>query len=415
MDNVISYINEHQRSDYQRVNFDSFLKKIKFSFNIPAIHVAVTNGKGSVCHYLANIYQKAGYRVGLFTSPSVISFNEVIKVNGEEIRDEEIKNFLEPHQKLIDKYDLSSFEILAFVAFEHFKNQMCDIAIIECGMGGEEDATNVFTPILSIITSVSLEHTAYLGKSLSEIATNKAGIIKREVPVLIGELDEEATNAVVEVAKANKSKVYQVAKYSNAVLTNIGYKFDYTIYHNVTINSFANYSVGNASIALEATLILNDKFSVNIDNAKQGLLEPLLPGRLQYLSTKPLIIVDGAHNPEAMEKLENSLEMIRKEKQIHIIFASFRDKNIQKMLNILGLLSQDIILTEFDHPRCRNKDEYFLFAEDYKFESDYLNAINSKIKEFPDDIILITGSLAFAGRVINDYKNGLIKYEDVQQ
>ena len=415
MDNVISYINEHQRSDYQRVNFDSFLKKIKFSFNIPAIHVAGTNGKGSVCHYLANIYHKAGYRVGLFTSPSVISFNEVIKVNGEEIRDEEIKNFLEPHQKLIDKYDLSSFEILAFVAFEHFKNQMCDIAIIECGMGGEEDATNVFTPILSIITSVSLEHTAYLGKSLSEIATNKAGIIKREVPVLIGELDEEATNAVVEVAKANKSKVYQVAKYSNAVLTNIGYKFDYTIYHNVTINSFANYSVGNASIALEATLILNDKFSVNIDNAKQVLLEPLLPGRLQYLSTKPLIIVDGAHNPEAMEKLENSLEMIRKEKQIHIIFASFRDKNIQKMLNILGLLSQDIILTEFDHPRCRNKDEYFLFAEDYKFESDYLNAINSKIKEFPDDIILITGSLAFAGRVINDYKNGLIKYEDVQQ
>ena len=415
MDNVISYINEHQRSDYQRVNFDSFLKKIKFSFNIPAIHVAGTNGKGSVCHYLANIYQKAGYRVGLFTSPSVISFNEVIKVNGEEIRDEEIKNFLEPHQKLIDKYDLSSFELLAFVACEHFKNQMCDIAIIECGMGGEEDATNVFTPILSIITSVSLEHTAYLGKSLSEIATNKAGIIKREVPVLIGELDEEATNAVVEVAKANKSKVYQVAKYSNAVLTNIGYKFDYTIYHNVTINSFANYSVGNASIALEATLILNDKFSVNIDNAKQGLLEPLLPGRLQYLSTKPLIIVDGAHNPEAMEKLENSLEMIRKEKQIHIIFASFRDKNIQNMLNILGLLSQDIILTEFDHPRCRNKDEYFLFAEDYKFESDYLNAINSKIKEFPDDIILITGSLAFAGRVINDYKNGLIKYEDVQQ
>ena len=181
-------------SDYQRDDFDAFLKKIKFSFNLPAIHIAGTNGKGSTANYLASIYKNSGYKVGLFTSPELYEVNEMIRINNEPISDSDLKDIILDKRKEIEKYELSTFEILTYVAFTYFQNQKCDICIIECGMGGEIDATNIFTPILSIITSVSLEHTAFLGKSISEIALNKAGIIKDQIPVLIGDLSEDATN-----------------------------------------------------------------------------------------------------------------------------------------------------------------------------------------------------------------------------
>ena len=171
--------------DYQRYNFDSFLKKIKFSYDVPSIHVAGSNGKGSVCYYLSSIYQKAGYKVGRFISPHLVEINESISVNNVNITDEELTAIINNEIKLINKFELSSFEVLTYVAFTYFQKQKCDIAIIECGMGGEVDATNIFEPILSIITSISLEHTAFLGKSISEIAEQKGGIIKDEIPLLI--------------------------------------------------------------------------------------------------------------------------------------------------------------------------------------------------------------------------------------
>ena len=212
MINIKSLVDTRDGTDYQRDNFDDYLRKIKFSFNLPAIHIAGTNGKGSTANYIASIYRNAGYKVGLFTSPELYEVNEMIKVNGQEISDQEIERIFLEKKKEINKFDLSIFEILTYVAFEHFKNEQCDICVIECGMGGETDATNIFTPVLSIITSVSLEHTSFLGKSVSEIALNKAGIIKEDVPVLIGNLSEDAVSVISDESKRLHSKIYGVSE-----------------------------------------------------------------------------------------------------------------------------------------------------------------------------------------------------------
>ena len=208
------YFTVRNRDTYEREEFDNFLKKEKFVFNVPSIHIAGSNGKGSTAYYLSYIYTLNGYKTALFTSPYYQSPVEMIKINNQNIPEEKFEKYLNEYKKLFDKYDLSEFEIEAFIALKYFQDEKCDIAIIECGMGGEYDATNIFTPILSIITSISLEHTNALGRSLSEIALHKAGIIKEEAPVLIDkEMNEEALLTITNVAKENRSKIYVVERY----------------------------------------------------------------------------------------------------------------------------------------------------------------------------------------------------------
>ena len=173
MIDIKKYFDSLRTGDYQNDNFNDFLKKIKFSYTVPSIHVAGTNGKGSTCNYIASIYKKLGLKVGLFTSPYLFKFNEMISINGENISDEVINKYISNNEKLFKKYDLSAFEVQTFIAFSYFMDNKCDIAVIECGMGGEIDATNIFNPLISVITSISLEHTSYLGRTLSEIALAK--------------------------------------------------------------------------------------------------------------------------------------------------------------------------------------------------------------------------------------------------
>ena len=406
MINLLDVIDARDGTDYQRDNFDSFLKKIKFSFNLPAIHIAGTNGKGSTANYIASIYQSAGYKVGLFTSPELYEINEMIRVNGVEISDQEIKDIISDKKKEIYKFELSTFEILTFVALQHFINSNCDICVIECGMGGEVDATNVFTPILSIITSVSLEHTSFLGKSISEIALNKAGIIKDDVPVLIGDLPEDAVSVISEESKYHNSKIYGVSEAHQPTQTNEGYEFSYGTHSNLRIKSNALYSVNDACLALDVIDILKQQFPVSEDNIHSGLDSVSMECRMDILESDPLTIIDGAHNPEAFEKLSNSLQKGNFSKNIRVLLASFKDKNVIQMLSIIGSISESITLTTFDHPRARKEEDYFLFVSDYEFVEDPIEAYH-KLKElYPEDIILITGSLAFAAYMKKRLTNG---------
>ena len=183
--NVKEYLLSRKRETYQRDEFDFFLKKTRFNYDVPSIHVAGSNGKGSTSTYLSYIYASEGYKVGLFTSPYDVSPTEMMKINNKPIDSYRLEKYLLDNKKDFEKYGLSEFEIETYIAFKYFLDEKCDIAIIECGMGGEYDATNIFTPLLSIITSISLEHTSSLGRTISEIALHKAGIIKRERPVLI--------------------------------------------------------------------------------------------------------------------------------------------------------------------------------------------------------------------------------------
>lgn len=389
----------NQRDDYQRDNFEKFLKKVSFSYNIPSIHIAGSNGKGSTATYLAHIYQEAGYKVGLYTSPFFYEMNEMIEINGEKIKDEEVIKYIDEYKKEIEKYHLSSFELETFIALTYFKDKKIDIAIIECGMGGMVDATNIFTPVLSIITSVSLEHTMFLGSSIYEVATQKAGIIKEDIPCLIGELLEEAENSISNYARDMNSKLTRVGETFNIQYVDDGVTFNYQNLKDIYLPSFALFACYDASIAIEATSILQDKFPVSEDNIRNGLKKSKMMNRMEIIKEKPLIIIDGGHNPEAIEKLEQAISRKYGDKNIHIVFACFKDKNIASILPSLSLLTSDITLTTFDHVRARKEEDYFLFGEDYKFNPNYLEVINNLISTYPDDLILVTGSLAFAGVV----------------
>lgn len=394
---VLPYLKS--RTDYQRDNFEKFLKKVSFSYNVPSVHIAGSNGKGSVATYIARIYKEAGYKVGLYTSPYFYSPNEMIEINEEYISDEDINIYINKYKKEIEKYNISEFELETFIALSYFQDKKVDIAIIECGMGGLVDATNIFTPILSIITSVSLEHTAFLGSSIYEVATQKAGIIKSEVPCLIGELVEEAENSISTYARDMDSKLIKVGPTFDIKIVDDGITFSYQHLKDIYLNSVARYSCYDASIAIEAIYILKDKYNVDDESILKGLSKASLINRMEVVSINPTIIIDGGHNPEAISSLEKAISNKYINKDIHIVFACFRDKNISSMLPTLSLLTNDITLTTFDHPRARSEEDYFLFGEDYKFDPNYMDVINNLISTYPDDVILITGSLAFASLV----------------
>ena len=402
-----TYFDKVGHGEYQRDNFDSFLAKVNFAYNIPSIHIAGSNGKGTTANYLAHIYRAQGYKVGLFTSPALQVVNEMININGQDITDDEMIGIINEFSKYIDKYSLSPFEIQTFIAFTYFQRNKCDIAIIECGMGGEIDATNIFTPVASVITSISLEHTAFLGRSICEIAYQKAGIIKEEVPVITGILDEEAINTIVEVAKENRSQLSVAVDPAKVVYENKGFNFAYGTLADLRINSAATYSLKDACIALEVVNKLNERFPVSEESIKSGLANTYMPVRMEILKEKPLLIVDGSHNPEGINNLVKSLQNVAQNREIHVLFACFRDKNIERMIAYLGEYSKDIVLTTFPHERARTEEEYFLYMEDHAFKEDALAALNEMIAAYPDDCILVTGSLAFAAYIKHNMKQRL--------
>lgn len=399
---IENYFSSRTRKDYQRDNFDDFLSKVKFSYNIPSIHIAGTNGKGSTLNYIKGIYIAAGYKVGTFSSPD--SLNESIKINDQPIENEYVEKIINEYDKYFKKYDLSGFEIQTFIAFNYFIDNKVDIAVIECGMGGELDATNIFTPILSIITSVSIEHSDFLGVSLSEISLHKAGIIKENAPCLISShLNEEVMTVIIDKTRKEDSKLYVVDEYHNKKIINNQQVFDYRPYANIKINSLATYEIEAACLAIEASKILNDYFPVNENSVRDGLLIKTPKCRFEIVGNEPIIVLDGAHNPEAISRLRNEMDTIFFQKKVEIVFACFRDKNIAFMLPELSLLG-NIHITTFNHPRARNEDDYFIYLSDYDYSKDYKDLIN-KLKEDKDNVILVTGSLAFAFEV-RDYLNG---------
>ena len=390
------YFDSVERDDYQRENFDDFLKKVNFKYSVPSIHIAGSNGKGTTANYLANIYRAHGLKVGLFTSPYLNKVNEMINIDGVDISDEDFISAIKENEKLFDKYSLSPFEIQTYIALNYFTKNDCDLAIIECGMGGEIDATNIFKPIVSIITSISLEHTAFLGRSLCEIAYQKAGIIKNEIPVVTGILDDEAINTIVEVTKEKNCKLSVAVEAANVVYDNGGFNFSYLTYKDLRINSSATYSLKDACIALETVNVLLEQYPVTLEEIRQGLAATFMPLRMEIVCKSPLIIIDGSHNPEGVQNLVKSLQNVAQNHEIHVLFACFKDKNIERMLSYLGEYSSDITLTTFPHKRARGMEDYFLFLDDYNFKDDPLLALEDLKVNYPEDVILITGSLAFA-------------------
>lgn len=393
-DELEAYFSKINCGAYDRENYDKYLKSTKFTFDIPSIHITGTNGKGSTANYLYNIYLKAGYKVGLYNSPYLNSVDEMISINGNNITKDEYLTIFNEFRESFEKFHLSAFEMQTILAYELFKRAGLDLVIIEVGMGGYIDATNIITPKLSIITSISLEHTNYLGYSTSEIAYNKAGIIKERVPALIGEVDDDAMFAINERAKKMKSELRRIPGYFNEKVHENHVIFDCHALRNVELNTSSMYQARNANIAIEAVQLLNNDFPVSEEVIREGLKCKLLECRFDWLNEN--ILIDGAHNPEAIRCLVDTIKL-SVHQPIHVVFACFRDKHFSAMLNMLDEISEDITITTFDHPRAKTKDEYLLFLETYKFADNFVEKVEELRAEFPEDVILITGGLYFAG------------------
>lgn len=396
IDELEHYFKDHNHSTYERENYDKFLSHMNFSFPIKSIHITGTNGKGSTANYIYNIYLAKGLKVGLFNSPYLSKVNEMILVNGKYIDDEEYLSLFNEYHKEFEEYHLSSFEMQTYIAFQCFIKHNLDLVVVEVGMGGFIDATNVITPLISVITNVSLEHTAYLGRSTSEIAYNKAGIIKEDSKAVIGKIDETALYAINEYAKIVNSEIIKVNDFHNERVEGNNVIFDYYPLKDLKLNTRALYQCKNASIAIEVTNQLKDVIDIDEESIRKGLFTVSLPCRLDYVRDN--LILDGAHNPDGINNLVESLQK-SETRPIHAVFATFKDKNIETMLISLSNFVNDVTLTTFDHPRARNEEDYFLYLGDYSFNENYLNLINEKLTQYPDDVVLVTGSLAFAGKV----------------
>ncbi|PQJ69353.1 bifunctional folylpolyglutamate synthase/dihydrofolate synthase [Polaribacter butkevichii] len=283
-----------------------------------SIHVGGTNGKGSTSHMLASILQEAGYKVGLYTSPHLKNFTERIKINGVEVSEKKVSSFIEQHKDFLEKQRLSFFEMTVGLAFDYFAEEKIDIAIVEVGLGGRLDSTNIITPEVSVITNIGLDHTQFLGETLPEIAFEKAGIIKSKIPVIIGE-EQEAVKSVF-IAKADECN----APIYFASDDNKSYKTDL----------LGDYQQKNTKTAVAAIKKLTG-FSISTENIEKGLLNVVkntnLKGRWQILQENPKVICDTAHNKDGLSIVLNQL---KKEsfKKIHFVLGVVSDKKLEEVL-----------------------------------------------------------------------------------
>jgi dihydrofolate synthase/folylpolyglutamate synthase len=285
-----------------------------------SIHVGGTNGKGSTSHMLASILQEAGYKVGLYTSPHLKNFTERIRINGNEISEEYVHKFILKHKPFLEKQQLSFFEMTVGLAFNYFADKKVDIAIIEVGLGGRLDSTNIITPLLSVITNIGLDHTQFLGETLPEIAFEKAGIIKNNIPVVIGEKQEETTPVFTKKAKETNSPIH----------------FASVSFKNYQTDLLGNYQKNNANTAVNTIKHL-PYFNVNENHIKNGLLNVVkntnLKGRWQILQDEPKIICDTAHNKEGLQIVTQQLSN-QKYENLHIVLGVVSDKDLSKILTL---------------------------------------------------------------------------------
>lgn len=324
-----------------------------------ALHVAGTNGKGSVAAMTASILHAAGVRVGLYTSPHCLDFCERIKIQGIDI----------PHDRVVDLFarvqalpsflvQPTFFEVATVMAFQYFAEERVDIGVIEVGMGGRFDATNVCHPLGTIITNVSFDHERYLGSSLPDIAFEKAGIIKRRVPVVVGPVERDVSAVLQERAQHENAPLIAFGKEFLCVSHDAG-SFDVTgtraEYLNLRCSLEGRHQAVNAAcsiVALESGVMPHLSISERI--IRRGLESVTWPGRLERLQRRPLIVCDGAHNPAAAECLQIHLQGLldeRNGRRLIVVIGMMQDKNLSAFLNALVPLADEVILTQIEHPR----------------------------------------------------------------
>ncbi len=315
--------------------------------NFKSVHIAGTNGKGSVSHSLASVFQAAGYKTALYTSPHLRDFRERIRINGNMIPENDVVSFIEQHKQKLEELELSFFEMTVAMAFDYFSKEKVDIAIIEVGMGGRLDSTNIIKPELSLITNISLDHVKFLGDSEEKIAVEKAGIIKNETPIVIGETQEKSKDVFINQANEKNSpiffadQIFNCQKKDNVALEYNSYDIfkDNNLYiKDLKFPLLGNYQKKNLATIICALDILKNKFDINENNICDGLLNVVkntgLMGRWQVINRKPLAIADTGHNVAGINEVKSQLAETKFEK-LHFVLSVVNDKDIEGILELL--------------------------------------------------------------------------------
>ena len=328
------------------------------------IHVAGTNGKGSFCAMTASILQAAGYRTGLFTSPYIKAFNERMMINGQSIADKELAEltaFVRPiADGMADKP--TEFELITAIAFLYFRRHNCDVVVLETGMGGRLDATNLIkSPLLSVITGIALDHTAFLGDTVPQIAAEKAGIIKAGCPVLWGGEDGDAETVIAQKAREMGATYHRVDRLPLQVheATLDGTRLSYGMYENVTLSLLGLYQPYNAATVLTAIALLNEQgFAVPPDAVRQGLATVYWPGRFEVLSRQPLVIFDGAHNVQGIGAAVHSIRHYFSTQKVLVLTGVLKDKDYLAIADRLASVAQRAFVLTPDNPRALDGETY---------------------------------------------------------
>ena len=344
--------------------FDNPQNKIKI------IHIAGTNGKGSVACSLANILKHAGYKTGLYTSPHIVKYTERIKINNIDISENNFAEYIEETCNLaeINNVDLTEFEILTISAFKYFYDEKVDIAVIETGLGGRFDATNAIKdPVLSIITSISLDHTDRLGNTIEEIAFEKSGIIKENSNVIISDKNK----GFDVIRKQSEKKHSKVIEAKEEIITTLENEKNYIIYNNekYEFGLIGTYQNQNTALILKAVEFLNsNNFGINKNSLEQGLKTVKWPARLEYIKEKNLII-DGAHNPDAAIELRKSLDFYFPNQKRTFIYSTLNTKDYISIAKILFNKDDIIYYLEFNHKNAVPFDIYSLRLQSIRMAS----------------------------------------------
>ncbi len=338
--------------------------KLKF------IHVAGTNGKGSFCSMTANILTHAGYKVGLYTSPFVLRFNERMKINGQDIPDTELAKITEYVKPFADSMQDSptEFELITAIAFEYFARQNCDVVVLECGMGGRLDSTNIIkSPLLSVITGISFDHTAFLGNTIPEIAREKAGIIKENIPVLFCSDNTEAAEVIKAKADECSSPYFEVDR-STFIIKNTdldGSIFDFGEYKDVKIPLLGSYQPHNACNVLSAVNILKSQGLEIPDKAiYDGLSTVEWKARFEKLCSSPVIISDGGHNPEGIDAAIESVKLYFPDKKVILVTGVMADKDYKYMAEKMSEVASFAFTVTPDNPRALPATDFAATFED---------------------------------------------------
>lgn len=385
---------------------------------LKVVHIAGTNGKGSTLAFIQSVLVEAGYQIGRYSSPAVFDYDEIIQINGKNIEKEELADIVtlirEKADIILEKYGFhpTTFEIETAMAFKYFKRKKCDIVLVECGMGGAGDATNVFEKVLcSVITSISLDHTAFLGEAIEEIAQVKAGIIKQYCPVVMAKQSEMAVNCIKNIAKEKKAEFIQAGQAQLTVQNNVPDEIrvkNQMIYralngkkYQTNIQMLGTYQSINAATAIETLLCLENYGYQLEEHIEQGLSKAMWNGRMEIISEDPLFIIDGAHNPGAVKELRNSMDLYFTNRRITFIMGVLADKDFAQEAELIADRAENIITVTPDNSRALDGKKLAETLSVYHKNVQYMDNIRKAVTAAMDfvrkgqtDMILAFGSLS---------------------